>query len=417
VRDMKTTLRSKAKIEPWECEGLQIRTRGKIFHVTGTLRVGSQSHRVRETLAVQATRENRLDAEREARKIAGRVRARLGGGAVRKSVATLVSERFASRIGPSDRRILKEFTKEFNVRILYDVPPTEIIAFVDKRHLKNKAETRERYISSLCAFLNRQIAAGQYKELPEFVRDQKARNPSERSTRDVSLFRLSLLEDIIDASHITIGIQLQVEYVGGTRVSSVLHGASLRDLDMEKMVLTFRKTKNKRNVPVALPESIREPMNEYLRWRKEQVRAGRVGPGSNECLFLTYKGCPYKENGSAWGTQNKTGFNAAKRRAIKTVGERYDNAIAAMKAEGDQNEVDRLIRLKEDDLNILRRLTQHWLRHKFATEAGRSDLRAAMLQGGWRDVRSITGYLIADAEYQRAIVEGRGSPIASARGA
>ena len=378
---MKIARKSKPKIEPWDCEGLQITVREETFHVVGTLRVGPRSVRVRKTLALSATKENRNEAERQARKIASNVRAHLGGGVVRKSVATLVAERFQSRIGPTDRRILKEFTEEFTVRILYDVPPKEIVAFVDKRHLKNKAETKERYISSLCAFLNRQVAAGQCEALPQFVRDQQARNPAERSTRDVSQFRLSLLEDVIDAAHVTIAIQLRVEYVGGTRVSSILHGAALRDLDMKNMVITFRKTKNKKTVPVALPESMRAPMLDYLEWRKLQVSAGRVGPGSDQRLFLTYKGTPYKENGSAWGTQNKTGFNAAKKRAIKTVGESYDAAIAEKKAAGDHNEVERLMRLRADDLSILARLTQHWLRHKFATEAGRSDLRAAMLQG------------------------------------
>ena len=86
-----------------------------------------------------------------------------------------------------------------------------------------------------------------------------------------------------------------------------------------------------------------------------------------------------------------------------------------MHAAGDRREVDRLRCLKDDDLKLLARITQHWLRHKFATDAGRKDLKAAMVQGGWRDPRSITGYLIADAEYQRGIVEERGSP-ASARG-
>ena len=126
-------------------------------------------------------------------------------------------------------------------------------------------------------------------------------------------------------------------------------------------------------------------------------------------------GKPYKPNGGAWGTQNKTAFNAAKRRALARVSKRYDEAIAAMHAAGDRREVDRLRRLKDDDLKLLARITQHWLRHKFATDAGRKDLKAAMVQGGWRDPRSITGYLIADAEYQRGIVEERGSP-ASARG-
>lgn len=163
-------------------------------------------------------------------------------------------ERFQSRIGPTDRRILAEFTEEYTVRILYDVPPKEIVAFVDKRHLKNKAETKERYISSLCAFLNRQVAAGQYEALPEFIRDQQARNPTERATRDVSQFRISLLEDIIDAAHITMASSSRWNTSAAPRVSSILHGAALRDLDMEKMVLTFRKTKNRKNVPVALPE-------------------------------------------------------------------------------------------------------------------------------------------------------------------
>jgi hypothetical protein len=33
-----------------------------------------------------------------------------------------------------------------------------------------------------------------------------------------------------------------------------------------------------------------------------------------------------------------------------------------------------------------------------------------MAQGGWLDARSVTGYLISDAEYQRDVVEQRGSP-------
>jgi hypothetical protein len=58
-------------------------------------------------------------------------------------------------------------------------------------------------------------------------------------------------------------------------------------------------------------------------------------------------------------------------------------------------------------LAILQKITQHWLRHKLATDLGRIDLRAAMRQGGWRDVRSVQGYLMDDPEYQRAAVEGR----------
>lgn len=409
---MAVTKNPKPKIDPWDCDGLRISVRGAWFHATGTLRVGQRSERVRETLGVAAAKNNKDAAEREARAIAARVRSKLGGGVAHKAVSTLVAERFKAHIGPSDKRILTELTARFTTRILWDVPAVEIVAFVDDRQRGRKAETRERYISGVCAFLNLQIKVGQYPKLPEFRRDQKARNPLKRTRRAVQQFRVQLLEDIIEASHISLATQLRVEYSAGARVSSLLQGCALADLDMTTLTLTFRDTKNGDDVPVALPTSMRPALETYLQWRQVQVRRGKIPAGSDQPLFLHYKGRPYKPNGGKWGTQNKTAFNNAKQRAIKTVGRRYDEAIAGMRAAGDQRELERLTRLKEDDLTLLDRITQHWLRHKFATEAGRKDMRAAMAQGGWRDPRSINGYLIADAEFQRAIVEERGSPAA-----
>jgi hypothetical protein len=407
---MKRPRKSSAKIEPWQCGGLRISARGGTFHATGTIRVGQRSCRVRETLSVVASKDEKVAAERETRRVEARVRAELGGGVVRKSVATLVAERLASYAGPSDTRILKDFTAAFTTRILWDVPAEEIVAFVDRRQSGNTAGTRERYISGLCAFLVLKIAAGQYPALPPFVRDQKARNPQRRARRPVVQFRIDLVEAIIDAAHSSVAIQLRVEWVCGARVSSILQGCTLGDLDLATMTLTFRDTKNGDDVAVALPESMRNPFQEYLQWRTQQVRRGTVGPGSDEALFLHYKGRPYKPNGGAWGTQNKTAFNAAKRRALKKIEAGYDETIAVMSAAGDQAEVDRLRQIKADDLKLLHAITQHWLRHKFATDVGRRDPRAAMNQGGWRDVRSLNGYMMSDAEHQRALVEERGSP-------
>jgi hypothetical protein len=403
-------------IKAWDCDGLRISVRGSTFHVAGTLRVGKRSRLVRETLGVAAAKENKSEAERQAREILRGVRAELGGGVARRAVATLVADRFKAHVGSSDKRILEDFTVRFTTRILWDIPPEEIIQFVEDRHRDNRGETRERYISGLCAFLNLQIPKGQYPKLPEFKRDQAARNPTKRAKRAVRQFRVQLLEDIIHVAHITLGTQLHVEYVCGARVSSLLQGCSLGDLDMVTLTLTFRDTKNGDDVPCALPSSIRPALEAYLEWRQLQVRRGRIGPGSSEPLFLHYKGLPYKPNGGAWGTQNKTAFNNAKRRAIATVTRRYDEAIIAMRAVNDQREIERLMRLKADDIALLGRITQHWLRHKFATEAGRKDLRVAMAQGGWRDPRSIHGYLIADAEFQRATVEERGSPASKKAG-
>ena len=398
------------KIAPWKCADLKIHVRGSTFYASGTLRRGGLSRLVRKSLEVVADRENMRNAETEARRLSERVYAEMGGGVVRRAVSTLVAERFESHIGPTDERILREFTEHFTVRILWNIPATEIVAFVDDRQRRNSAETRERYISGICAFLNGQVKLGQYPQLPEFKRDKNARNPLKRARRDVQQFRIELLEDIIAHAHVTLAIQLRVEYVAGARVSSLLQGCSLGDLDLVKMVLTFRNTKNGDDVPCALPRLMKQALEIYLTWRQLQVRRGRIGPGSDQPLFLHYKGFAYKPNGGAWGTQNKVAFRNAKRRAMRAVAERYDIAIQAMRAVRDQVEVDRLLRLKTDDLALLKKITQHWLRHKFATETGRKDIRAAMAQGGWRDPRSIHGYLIADAEFQRAIIEERGTP-------
>jgi site-specific recombinase XerD len=407
--DMKPP-RNPKRIEPWHCEGLRIHVRAATFHVGGTLRVGKQSKRVRETLGIEASAANRSEAERKTREIAAEVRRDLGGGVVRKAVSTLVAERFKSYIGPSDRRILEDFTGAFTTRILWTIAGEEIVAFVDTRQQGNTPESRERYISGVCSFLNLQIAKGQYEKLPPFIRNQKARNPQRRARRAVAQFRIDFIEAIVAEAHISNAIQLRVEWVCGARVSSILQGCSFGDLDLKTMTLTFRDTKNGEDVPVALPESLRNALLEYLRWRAQQVRRKTVGPGSDQALFLTYKGRPYKPNGGEWGTQNKTAFNAAKRRAVKKLATSYDERIAAMEAAGDQNEIDRLQRMKADDLKLLAKITQHWMRHKFATDVGRRDPRAAMNQGGWLDVRSLHGYMISDAEHQRHLIEERGSP-------
>jgi hypothetical protein len=405
----------KSDIEPWTVGALTIYPRGDFFHVRGTVRKGDRSKLVREALGVLATRQNKPAAEVEARRVEARVVAELGGGK-RLSLATNANN-FLTRsttdpVGPRDAAIIQDLTRHFGTRILWDIPPHEFVAFVDDRQRGNKPESRERYLNMVCSFLNTAISGGQYPEMPPFIRDQKARNPATRAKRPVQQFRVDLVQDIIDAAHSTIRVQLCVEWVAGSRVSSLLQGCSLGDLDLApgRMTLTLRDTKNGDDVPVALPEKLRPTFADYLAWRNQQVRAGKVGPGSDQPLFLHYKGRPYKPNNGAWGTQNKTGFNNAKKRAIKVVAARYDAKIAAMEAAGDMAEVDRLRRFKADDVSLLKRITQHWLRHKFATDVGRQDPVAAKRQGGWRDQRSLAGYLIEDAEYQRSLIEQRGAP-------
>jgi hypothetical protein len=306
--------------------------------------------------------------------------------------------------------IIRELTAHFGTRILRDIPGAEFVSFIDERNVGNTAETRERQLNVLVALLTVAIAASQYPSMPKFIRNAEARNPTTRKIRPVERVGANIVGAIFRSSHIANTIQYAIEEVTGARVSSVLFGCSLGDLVLTsgKMTLHFRNTKAGFDVPSALPEDMRPLLEEYLGWRQQQVRAGRIGPGSDEPLFLTPRGVPYKKNLAYTGTRNKTAWCAAKRRAKALIEQEYETEIAIAEAAGDRTRADELRRKQADDLAVLAKMTQHWWRHLLATNLGRLDPKAAMRQGGWKDPRSLAGYIMEDAEYQRELVEKRG---------
>lgn len=394
-------------------DGLTLFERDNFFHVRGTLRQGRNKRRVRQTLGIEFTEDNREAAEAAARKRAAEVRAELGGAIRPKSVAE-GAEDFLTRpkgesLGPTDVNIIKRLAARFGLRLLRDIAPAEFLNFVDDCTRGNKAESRERVLNTVCAFLGAAIKRGQYQAMPAFERDRRARNPNHRARRPVTDIRPYLLQLLIELSHIAIGAQICVEAATGARVSSVLFGCALKDLLMhrDQMQIAYHDTKNGDDVVAALPESVRTLLEFYLEWRALQVAAGRVSAAGTAPLFLTPRGQPYKPNPNYLGTRNKTGFNAAKRRAKAKLIACAGKAIADLEAAGDVDGAARARQVLAEDLDVLAEMTQHWLRHKLATDLGRVDLRLAMRQGGWRDVRSVQGYLIEDASLQRAAVEER----------
>jgi hypothetical protein len=66
---------------------------------------------------------------------------------------------------------------------------------------------------------------------------------------------------------------------------------------------------------------------QYLKWRGKLH--DREAP-----LFLTYRREPYVDNGRSWGSQNKTGFNAAKRRAAAALIEAADREAVRLRKRG-----------------------------------------------------------------------------------
>lgn len=410
--------RPKAKVPKttWRERALVIYVRDRHYHVRGTIRHAGLKRRVRESLGIPYSRENLEAAKAAARTLEEKVRGELGGGVAPRSLAENALD-FLQRprkngkpLGATDVSILKEITAHFGTRLLRDIPPSEFVAFVDERNRGNTAESKERYLNPIVAFLTIAISAGQYAEMPSFIRNQEARNPSTRKTRPVERVGDNIVAAIFRSSELANTIQYATEQVTGARISSILFGCSLGDLDLTPngMTLCFRNTKPGLDVPSALPEEMRPLLNEYLDWRQHQVGAGRIGPGSDEPLFLTPRGMPYKKNPSYTGTRNKTAWNGAKRRAKALIEQKYEMDIAAAEAAGDRKRADELRRKRADDLAVLAKMTQHWWRHLLATNLGRLDPKAAMKQGGWKDPRSLAGYMMADAEYQRALVEQRG---------
>jgi len=405
--------KAKSPKTTWRVGSLTVFVRDGHYHARGTVRHAGLRRRVRASLELRFSRENLESALAAARALEERIRGELGGDVKPLSVAE-VALGFMTRpkdrpIGPTDAAVIKDVVRKFGTRILRDVSPAEFITFVDDRKKGSASSGRERYLSVVHAFLNSAIRKGQYQRMPAFNRDKAARNPTKRARRKVANVRPYLISLILEQSHVTIATQLVTEAATGARVSSVLFGCCLDDLVMSPnaMTLTFHDTKNGDDVPAALPESARPFLEDYLSWRELQVRAGQVSPAGDAPLFLTPRGRPYKPNRGYTGTRNKTGFNAAKRRAIAVLKVRGAETIAAFETVGDVAGARQARKMLAEDLAILQQFTQHWLRHKLATDLGRIDLRAAMRQGGWRDVRSVQGYLRDDPEFQRAAVEGR----------
>jgi len=131
----------------------------------------------------------------------------------------------------------------------------------------------------------------------------------------------------------------------------------------------------------------------YLRHRGRLQ--DREGP-----LFLTDRGKAYK------GRENKTAFNAMKRRAIRTFRRQLAGELRRIRAAGDRGPAREVHAAGRDRLIVMRDVTQHWFRHNLATQilANKGDVRVAMDQAGWLDVRSVMGYAHDVPQHRRAVV-------------
>jgi site-specific recombinase XerD len=383
---------------------VKLTERDGYWHAAGTLIASGRTARIRKSLGLPVASTSYRQAEIALAEYLDDEKARISGQAGRgDSVAVaalgyLTAPR-ARPLGASTVRIVKEIKDRFDGRRLNAIGADDWRGWVDERNAGRKAETRERFLNGVIGFLNFARRNHGLTAVPQFERDRNARNPNRRARRRTEELRPDLIRSLFDAAHITLRAQLAVEYATGSRVSSILYGVRLCDLNLgkDREEIIFRGTKNGEDVTAALNPTAVAILKDYLHWRGNL--SDREAP-----LFLTYRRKPYTDNGRAYGGQNKTAFKAARRRAIVAIRDAAEANAVRLSALGKKEAAESVRDQARADAVLLGRVTQHWFRHLLATRLMRLDPRAAMEQGGWLDIRSVIGYAQDVPAHRRRLV-------------
>jgi site-specific recombinase XerD len=382
--------------------GPQLTERDGHWHIVGTFRIAKRSIRLRESTGLSATAANRDDAQLLLEERVREIRKEIIHGVKPSLAVAAAADHYINRkrrrpLGATALRIVQEIVRRFRLRKLSNIEEAEWVAFVDQRQAANSAETRERYLNNVLAFLSwcHKKPRQWLKEVPTFDRDQEARNPHTRKRRRVAELTPDFIAFLLDHASPHLRAQIAVEASTGARVSSILHGCRLCDaiLAPGREQVVFHDTKNGEAVTASLHPFAADELRRYLRHRG-RLR-DREGP-----LFLTDRGKPYK------GRENKTAFNAMKRRAIRAFRLRLGGELRRLRAAGDRALAREALASGRDRLSAMREVTQHWFRHNLATQllANKGDVRVAMDQAGWLDVRSVMAYAHDVPQHRRAVI-------------
>jgi site-specific recombinase XerD len=389
--------------------GLDIIERDGNWHIHGTIHVRGRAKRIRRSTELPA----RSDTKEAALEIKRQIETQFVNEVVygiKPSVALAVAARRylglneegeklpgqGKDLGPTDLKILQTAVHEFGLRHLNLIAAEEWSGWAHRQNLGNTPRTLVRFMTPVLSFLrwcaggDRQWLKVPYIELPKlpYTRHWQRRRVAELSPE--------LLAFLFDHAPLHLKAQLYTEWSTGARVSSILFGCRLCDLTLapQRSQITFHDTKNGDRVTAHLHPAAAEVLAEYLDHRGHLER--REGP-----LFLTHMHRPYSRRGRerGWSGFNKTAFVRTRQRAVKVKW----RAAAVARVTGDRTTAASLWA----EAALLAQVTQHWMRHWFATHALAMgmDLRSIGEQGGWRDYRSIQGYQHDVPEVRRRHVE------------
>ena len=369
------------------------------WHIHGTIITQGRRIRVRRSARLPAIPERYEEADEERRRIEADIRGELSdkprpGPHLSVAAKAYLNRKRKRTLGRTTVKVIQEITAAFGLRRVGEILELEWAAFVDARHAGNSSETRERFLNALLGFLSWCARKPRrWGTVPVIDRDKEARNPRRRKKRTVTDLSPSLINFMLGHAAPHLAAQLWTEWSTGARVSSILHGCRLCDVILAegREQITFHDTKNGETVTAVLHPRAAQAIRDYLKVR------GRVHDREGK-LFLTHWGKPYSENTE--GTQNKTAFNAMKRRARKALRlSTFEKARQFL----DRGDRDELVASGRAAHRLIGRVTQHWFRHMLATRF-RGDIKGAMEQGGWIDERSVMGYTLDAPEHRRKTV-------------
>lgn len=383
--------------------GLAVVERDGFWHVHGTIVAQGRRVRVRKSAGLQARSDLWEEADAERLRIETQLRGELRGEAGPGPYLAVAAERYLKQarkrpLGNATVAYVQRVVRHFGMRRLGEISESEWSAWVEASCREVKSATRERMLNSILAFLNWCAKKPRrWGTVPTFDRDKEARNPRRRARRAVSDLSMELIEHLFANASPHLAAQMWTEWSTGARVSSILHGCRLCDLILApgREQLTFHNTKNGETVTTHLHRRTAHALHAYLKVRGRTH--DREGP-----LFLTERNRPYSTR--SFGVQNRTAFEAMKRRARVSLRKSGMAEARRLKASGQPDTAAALVSRLRAEHRLLDRITQHWFRHLLATKM-RGDIRAAMDQGGWIDERSVMGYTIDVQEHRRRLVD------------
>lgn len=396
-----------------QATGITVIDRGGYWHIRGTMRAGSRSIRVRRSLGLPATAENREAAEALRLQLELEIRDEIAFGRKPTVALAVAAKDYLSRprerpLGATTIAHIQWVTGRFGKLPMNSIADRDWSAFIADRSQGNTAATRERFLNSVMGFLTwAHRKPRQYiTELPTFDRDNKARQKRSRKRRRVAELTPALLTVFLEAAPVHLMGQLVVLWVTGWRISSVVLGTRLCDLILaidrqgnNRSSITTHRTKNGEPVTAAIPAAAVPWLKRYLDWR------GRLHEREAP-LFLTDIRQPYSQDVTGY---SKSAFRSARHKAVREI--RRHGAVAARGlrrsgAEG-REAAKQAIEQARAGSALMSQVTPHWFRHRFATMAlaGGVDVRTGMEQGGWLDYRSFMGYAHDVPDHRRHALE------------